>query len=68
MQALDQQTGRPLTQHGHQADTIFGLPDELHRLVLQLLIETMAVQRVLAHARAHQGHQRQPFTQLQFTR
>ncbi|MNC78517.1 hypothetical protein D3C75_1307420 [compost metagenome] len=68
MQALDQQRGRPLTQYRHQADAVFGLPDKFYRLVFQLLIETVAVQRILANARAHQRHQRQAFTQPQLTR
>ncbi|MNG78200.1 hypothetical protein D3C79_367650 [compost metagenome] len=68
MQALNQQGSRPLTQYRHQADAVFRLPDKLNRLVFQLLVETMAVQRVFANPRPHQRHQRQPFAQLQFPR
>ncbi|MNT52890.1 hypothetical protein D3C72_1899420 [compost metagenome] len=68
MQALDQQRGWPLTQHRHHADAVFSLPDKLYRLVFQLLIEAMAVQRVFTNAGTYQRHQRQAFAQLQLTR
>ena len=68
MQPLDQALRRAGTQHRHQANGLFRLPDKLYRLIFELLPETVAVQRVATHARPYQRHERQPFTQAQLAR
>ena len=68
VQALNQAFGWPLAQNGNQADALFRLPGELHRLPFQLLPEAVAVQRVTGDARAHHCHQRQSLTQAKLAR
>ena len=68
VQPLDQAFRRPGAQHGHQADSFFRLPGELHWLPFQLLPETVAVQGVTGDASAHHRHQRQLLTQTQLAR
>ncbi|MNZ75618.1 hypothetical protein D3C78_940980 [compost metagenome] len=68
VQALNQTLGWPFTQHGDQADALFRLPGKFNRLPLQLLPETVAVQRITRDTCTDHRHQRQALTQTEFAR
>lgn len=66
VQPANQMLRRTNAQHRHQTDAIIGLADKFNRLIFQLLIEAVAVQRIFTHACTDHRDHRQPVTLIEF--